>query len=108
MIALDAMEVPDMIKAPAKAENGRNPRWSSPTTIRAICGPTRPKNATAPTNDTATAASSDTPTNTVRRRNDTFNPRLAGPVIMSIKTVMMSNVIAPNSNKCSDKCVGGS
>ena len=50
-------EVADRMSAPARAEAGRKKRWSSPTSMRAMCGPTSPMKPIVPTKATGMAAS---------------------------------------------------
>ena len=52
VIAFDSVEASDSRIALASAAAGRKKRWSSPTTSRATCGPTRPMKPIAPTKAT--------------------------------------------------------
>ena len=52
LLTIDAS---DKIAIPHTADRGKKYRWSSPTNIRAICGPTIPIKPIVPTKETATA-----------------------------------------------------
>src|SRR5690606_12351050 len=75
-IALLATEASDMIAAPVRALAGRKYRWSSPISMRAMCGPTRPMKPIVPTNATAVAANRLTRNSEAKRSRPTFTPKL--------------------------------
>src|SRR5690606_8452627 len=50
-------ELADRINAPVSKDAGRKNRWSSPISIRAMCGPTSPINPIVPTKATGNEAS---------------------------------------------------
>jgi hypothetical protein len=60
---------------PLNSDAGRKWRWSSPTSIRATCGPTRPMKPIVPASATAVAANRDTPTRVRMRTRRTRTPR---------------------------------
>src|SRR5690606_38741574 len=74
---LETTEVAESSSAPAMIEVGRKKRWSSPTSMRATCGPTSPTKPIVPTKLTGTAASSATISMVSSLMARTLTPKLA-------------------------------
>ena len=74
MMTLLATEADDSSSAPNTAEAGSRCRWSSPTSMRAMWGATRPTKPIVPTKATAAPVSSDTTTKQRSRSASTRTP----------------------------------
>lgn len=95
--SLQTMAAARSISAPQTADIGIRNLWSSPTSMRAMCGPTSPTNPIVPAKLTARAVTAETARSTFLLSRPTSTPRLLALESPILRAVSLQKFMAKNT-----------